>query len=160
MASTPHTHPAPSTCGYFFLLLKFQRNKAIYIEKKACRNIRPQRAHLKCLLQTHMWKACSPGGSAIWEGDRNFKRRQLAGGSRSLEGHDFGIYLDSPFLSLCSLAAVRWTASATFSRCCDALPCLRFRKGIQPTKVWNYKLKCTFLLLNCFWQVLVSDEEV
>lgn len=33
---------------------------------------------------------------------------------------------------LCSLAAMRWAASATCSQCCDALPSLRL-KGMDPT---------------------------
>lgn len=108
-------------------------------EKKTCHNTtKPQRALSGFESQmfptdSHV-KGLVPGGSAIWEKGQKLRvgewLEETGYWGACLWGHCPG---SGPFLSpLCSLAAMRWAASATCSQCCDALPSLRLQ-GMDPT---------------------------
>jgi hypothetical protein len=104
--------------------------------------------------KAHVWKDWFPAGGAILGGSGNFRRWDLAGGSRSLEVGTWGYFAPGPFLSLL-LSAKKWrTASATHSHCVGT-----WGQAAMDRTLWNCEQKEIFPSLTHFCQVSGHSNE-
>jgi hypothetical protein len=111
--------------------------------------------NMKCLPQAHVLHPLASG--TIWGGSGNFRRWDLAGGSRSLGTGHLGMSSPSPFpLPLCFLSSKKRRAASTTLSCCHDI----LLKYMVPRKGGPSPLSFpqSFLPFSCFCQVFWSQR--